>query len=117
MQIKSRKKLTEKEAEEKIEQLAMQIQNETEFYIINLLPNLNKDFMDIDNATRFCLVSGGYTSIEQAIADTKLAIENIQWKITEDYARFLSPGIHTFVTGLVIKKREVTSKDEQLSLF
>lgn len=102
--IKSRKKLTGEEAKVKIENLAMELQNETEMMIINLLPNKYKDFMEIDRATRFCLTSGGYTNIQDAISETQKQVDYLCWKIREDYARFLPVGTHTFVTELVIYK-------------
>lgn len=104
--VKSRKKLTESEAKIKIEGLAMQIQNETENLIINLIPNKYKDLTEIDAATRFCLMADGYTNIKEAIDDTRETIDNLCWKITEDYTRFLPIGTHTFVTGLIIHKKE-----------
>ena len=108
--VKSRKKLTGEEAKAKIENLAMELQNETEKLVMNLIPIKYKDFMEIDSATRFCLISDGYTNVEEAISETRKRIDHICWKIKEDYARFLPVGIHTFVTGLVIHKIRETDK-------
>lgn len=119
--VKSRKKLSNSEAYEKIEQIAMQLQNETEKMVLNLIPNKEKTLEEMDAATRFCLLSDGVTSIEQAIEVTQEEVKYMMWKIQEDYARYLSPGAHHFVTGLrIIKKpNEISGEEkcEQMELF
>ena len=119
---KSRKKLTEEEAHERINQIAMQIQNETEYYVINLRPNIGKTLAELDSSTRFCLLSDGYTTVEQAMEECRERLEMMSWKISEDYARFLSEGMHFFVAGVKIYKpgeSEETKEntEEQLTLF
>lgn len=120
--VKSRKKLSESEAYGKIEQIAMQLQSESEKMVFNLIPNKGKKFEEIDAATRFCLLADGVTSIEQAIEVTQQEVIYLMWKVQEDYARYLSPGVHHFVTGLkVIKKSSESEKEEgkfeQMELF
>lgn len=120
--VKSRKELTEEEAYDRINQIAMQIQNETEFFVINLHPNIGKSLAELDSATRFCLLADGFTTVEQAIEVCRDRLEIMSWKITEDYARFLSEGMHFFEAGVRIYKPKVEHetkeiKEQQLTLF
>lgn len=105
--VKSRKKLTQEQALVKMESFFMQRQNIQEMITINLLPNLHKEWMELDYSLRFALEVDDYTSVQQAIDDMKKHIEVLDWKIYEDYGRFVNPGLHKVSGGFFFYKGEV----------
>ncbi|REH82327.1 hypothetical protein DOS74_03155 [Staphylococcus felis] len=116
---KTRKKLTEQEAKDRIQHIATQIANETEFYLI-LAQNTGKTVLEVDNTLRFCLLVDGYLNIDDAIEDLKERVGNMSWKIQEDLSRFLPDGYYQFIGGLTlnINREKVVSKQvEQMELF
>lgn len=118
---KTRKKLTEEEAKHKIQTIAIQIQDETEFYLIDLAPNAGRTVLEVDSTLRFCLLAEGYSNIDDAIKDLRERVENMCWKIQEDLSRFLPDGYYQFIGGLTLninrEKKIEEVKEEQLSFF
>lgn len=103
---KSRKQLTEAEALQRISHLAMQRQNEVEALRFNWYPNRDKSMEDLDRSTQLILSLSGYPSIEACIEDTKASIAAIEWKMYEDYGRFVSEGTHQLASGHLFTKRK-----------
>ncbi|ULG73005.1 hypothetical protein [Macrococcus brunensis] len=116
---KTRKKLTEQEAKDRINSIATQIQTETEFYLIDLLPNAGKSIIEIDGKLRSCLSPDGYLHVDDAIEDLRSRVSDLCWKIQEDLSRFLPDGHHRFIGGLTLSiNREKEDRiEEQLTLF
>lgn len=84
--VKSRKKRTHEEALEAISNLAMQLQNEKEMYLMLNSP--------IDRTDHLILTMVGITDLEQARMQNEENMDYIQWKMKEDFGRFVKKGTH-----------------------
>ena len=103
----SRKKLSEEEALEKMANLYMQLQNEQEALMINYYPNRHKPFHELDKVMQLVLTIENVQNVEECIFRTEERVKQLEWKINEDYGRFVSPGVHRLASGhLFIKAGE-----------
>lgn len=84
--VKSRKRLTQKEALERISHLMMEYQAEKEMQIALSHP--------IDKTMNLILTMTGVDDIEQAKKQNQENLDYIEWKIEEDYSRYVGVGTH-----------------------
>ncbi|MFZ4958206.1 hypothetical protein ACOYXX_13280, partial [Enterococcus thailandicus] len=99
----SRKKLTEEQALDKISNLSMQLQSEQEMLHYNLLTNKNKSIEEIDMSFIHCLTADNSTNVNQATDKCRQRIADIQYKMYEDYSRFLSHGSYVLSSGYIFE--------------
>lgn len=85
--VKSRKKITHDEALDKISNLMMELQAEKEMRIALMQP--------IDKTMKLIFTLSGIDDIEQAKQQNEENMDFIQWKMHEDYGRFVKPGTHS----------------------
>jgi hypothetical protein len=100
----SLKKLSEQEALEKISHLSMQLQTEKENLQINYYPNRQKSLHELDRTLQFCLSVDNYTSMEDCIVAAEKRINDIEWKMNEDFGRFVPKGLHIVSSGHIFIK-------------
>lgn len=101
----SRKKISEDEALQKISHLSMQLQTEKENLTVNYYPNRHKSWTELDRITRFCLSADSFHSMEDCIQAAEQRVKEIEWKMNEDYGRFVSEGVHVLSTGHLFIKQ------------
>lgn len=100
----SRKKLSQDEALQKISHLSMELQTEKENLTINYYPNRTKSFGELDSTMRFILSVDGFKSMEECIVAAEQRVKAIEWKMKEDFGRFVSKGVHVLSTGHIFVK-------------